>query len=104
EAASAAVAPESTDSLIEPGHVLAVAGKPLNVENIRRLTLEHEALVRQMPWLDQLKRALAVLGFLATVVGLCGYYVLYREPRLSGDWRRLATLLAYAAATVAVVP
>jgi len=99
-AAAAAVSDQFRD--YELGHTLAHAGQPLAAEQIKLLTLEHDAFVAQTSPQHWIGRSLAVLGLIAGLFALCGYYLRYRDRHILRSWRRYSALLILTVATVAI--
>jgi putative nucleotidyltransferase with HDIG domain len=87
----------------EPRQVLAPAGEPLDATTLPILVLEHQAYVHHLGWTQYAERSLAVFGLLATVFGLCGYYLSLHERRIATDLFRLVMVLASALAAVLLV-
>jgi putative nucleotidyltransferase with HDIG domain len=87
----------------EPRQVLAPAGVPLDSDSLRILHLEQQAYVANLSWTQRIERSLAVMGLLATLIGLCGYYLYYHERRLVTDWFRLVILLGSVLGSVLLV-
>jgi len=84
----------------EAGQPLAHAGQSLTPEQIVVLRAEHEAAVAERSWAQMLFRGASVLAIVLALFGLCGLYFHYRRPRLAGDLKHLALLLAMVTATV----
>ncbi|HEX3870955.1 MAG TPA: HDIG domain-containing protein, partial [Pirellulales bacterium] len=87
----------------EPRQVLAPAGQVLDAISLRLLWLEHQAYIQHLGWTQYFERSVAVFGLLATLFGLCGYYLYYHERKIVTDLFRLVTLLVAALAAVLLV-
>jgi len=84
----------------EPGQTLAAAGEPLSEDQIRRMQLEHEAAVAEMPAVQKILRAAAVTGVILALFGVCAVYLYRRERRLIVSLQRMITMLVFIVCTV----
>jgi putative nucleotidyltransferase with HDIG domain len=84
----------------EPGDLLAAVNNPLQPEDVRILRYEHEAWLAHMTTAQRAARATASLGLVLALFGLCGFYVVYREPRVLRSRNRFASLLLLVVLTV----
>ncbi len=100
EAAISKVEPETF--VYAPGDVLAEGGKRLTAKELELLSREHKALVSGTSADQIVSRCLADLGMFVALYVLCGVYIFYRERKLLGNVRQLATLLALAVVTVSL--
>jgi len=104
EAAVAAVEP--VEVRYEPGRAsqepLAEAGVPLDEEKIELLRLERRAWLAQRSLLQEIARATAVVLLIFILFVLCGVHMRVRRRGPLESTRRLAALLGWAVATVAV--
>ena len=87
------------------GTVLVEARKeeslhPIDEASLDLLHLEHEALLRQRTFSQQVGRSLAVGGMWIALYTLVGFYLFYRERRLIDDLRHFAMLLTLVLLTV----
>ena len=99
-AAEVDAAPEM--NAFQPGRsTIAEGGTPLSVSNLRLLLEEHRAVLKERGWLERLGHSLASLAIYAGFFALCGLSIHHARPGLLDDTRRLAALIAAAAATVA---
>jgi putative nucleotidyltransferase with HDIG domain len=99
-AAEVDAAPEM--NAFQPGRsTIAEGGTPLSVSNLRLLLEEHRAVLKERGWLERLGHSLASLTIYAGLFALCGLSIHHARPGLLDDTRRLAALIAAAAATVA---
>lgn len=88
---------------IPPGTVLAVAGEPIGENQLKQLTLEHEATLAGRTWMQNAARSAAVLGMYAALYTLCGFYIMARDPRIVAQLPRFLILLGAVLATTALV-
>jgi putative nucleotidyltransferase with HDIG domain len=86
-----------------PGSVLARANDPINKSSLDLLDLEYQAELDQRSLSAKLGRTLAVIGMYVALYTLCGFYVHYRDPRISQELGRLATMLSLVVVTVALM-
>jgi len=86
-----------------PGSILANGGKPLTKPSLDLLDLEYKAELSQRSFSAKLGRTLAVFGMYIALYTLCGFYVHYRDPRISHELARLATMLSLVVITVALM-
>ena len=84
------------------GSVLAPAGTPLDATSMELLHLEHKSLLDQRTVWDKIHRSLATFGMYFALFTMCGFYVVYRVPRLIASLARFATMLSLVALTVAI--
>jgi putative nucleotidyltransferase with HDIG domain len=87
----------------ESGMLLAAAGKPIQPETLSLLRSEHEQYVASLGLPRRAERSAAVFGLILSLYVLCGYYMYFREPKLLGDLRLFATLLASVVFVIAAV-
>src|SRR5207344_1910012 len=99
--AAAAVKPQTKN--FPPGSVLAHGGEPIAEPSLALLTLEHNTLLASRPFSARVAHSLAVLGMYMALYTLCGFYIYYREPRISNELSRLATLLVLVVLTVSLM-
>jgi cyclic-di-AMP phosphodiesterase PgpH len=81
----------------EAGEVLAPAGRPLTIEDVRLLRLEHDAQRAgrdtNQRLSDQLHRSAAFFVFVGALFTMCGFYLTARDRQILASPMRLATLL-----------
>ncbi|MBX3413814.1 MAG: HDIG domain-containing protein [Pirellulales bacterium] len=81
----------------EAGEVLAPAGRPLTVEDVRLLKQEHEAQrsgrASNQRLSDRLHRSAAFFIFLAALFAMCGFYLTARDRQILTTPMRLGTVL-----------
>lgn len=99
EGAMSDVAPQFTT--IEAGAGLAAKGKPLDTETLQLLRTEYDAYLAELPMAPQVERSVAVLGMIAALFVLCGYYIYIRDAQLLADIKQFVILLLLAVAAVA---
>lgn len=78
------------------------ANTPLSDSDIAFLALEYNAFLEQLSTGSAIWRSISYFGMFVAIYSLCGVYLLYREPCILKQWKRLATLLALFAIVVAV--
>jgi len=84
----------------ESGSVLAVAGQPLDEDQVRLLRREHEAAVAQLSVGQKLSRVAAVVGAILALLAVCAVYVQRRQRRLVVSLKQLLTMLVLAVLSV----
>jgi cyclic-di-AMP phosphodiesterase PgpH len=84
------------------GKVIAKGGDPLDDGEIFLLRKEHEAYLANLTIFQRIGYSLATFGMYGALYVLCGFYIVYRKPRLISDLRRFGTLLFVIVATVAL--
>lgn len=93
----AAVGSGQRGAVREAGEVLAPAGRPLTVEDVRLLRLEHDAqrLGREgkQRLSDRLHRSVAFFVFVGALCAMCGFYLTARDRQILVSPLRLATVL-----------
>jgi hypothetical protein len=89
------------NKLIDVGKdVLAEAGKPLEAESVKLLRLEYDSQIQQRTLGQRIRRSLAILGMVAALSTLCGFYICFRDPAILDELRRFVTLLGLIIVTV----
>ena len=91
---------EDQTKIYPPGSVLAHGGEALAQPSLDLLDLEYKTELGQRSFSAKLGRTLAVIGMYIALYTLCGFYVHYRDPRISQELWRLATMLTLAVITV----
>jgi hypothetical protein len=86
-----------------PGSVLTHGGEQITEASLALLTLEHNTLLASRPVSARMAHSLAVLGMYLALYTLCGFYIYYREPRISNELSRLATLLVLVVLTACLM-
>lgn len=84
------------DVLVEQGHVIGE-------EQLILLRMEHEAAIRALSLGERIQRALGILGLVAALFVLTGYYVYYHEPKIAFELRHIATVCGIVILCLAVV-
>ncbi len=106
EMAAAVAAVEPIEIHYEPGRgtvqPLAEGGKALNAEQLELLRLERRAWLAQRSLRQQIARAAAAVLLIFSLFVLCGVHMRVRRRGPLESIRRLAALLGWAVATVAV--
>ena len=82
------------------GDVLAGAGVPIDADVLDLLSREHDEFVLQQEAGPRITRTLAMLGLLAAMFALGGFYLHRHHRELLADASRIAALLALSTATV----
>ena len=107
----AVVAVKPRTKIFPPGSILAYATKPddptsramLGDREIELIQLEYQAEQAQQSWSSKVARSLATFGMYVALYVLCGFYIYHREPRITSELSRLATLLALVVVTVTLM-
>jgi putative nucleotidyltransferase with HDIG domain len=76
------------------GDLLAPGGAPISADSLALLRLEHESASAQPSLSDRFIRSVAVLGMFTALFTLCGFYMVFREPRLIANLPRFSLMLA----------
>lgn len=84
----------------EVGQTLAKAREPLTDEDVDVLWREYRTRLEGRSTARKISRSAATFGVIFALYALCGYYIARREPQLLSTVRRLASVLALAAATI----
>jgi putative nucleotidyltransferase with HDIG domain len=107
----AVAAVKEVTTVYRPGDVLVRARKPdaplgrvpISDEVMTLIRQEYDAETELLSFGDKLSRSLAVLGMYVALYVLCGFYIYHREPRITRELGRLATLLAILVASVVLM-
>lgn len=86
-----------------PGSVLARGGEALSKPSLDLLDLEYNEELKHRSFSAKLGRTLAVIGMYVALYTLCGFYVHYRDPRISQELWRLSTMLSLVVVTVTLM-
>jgi putative nucleotidyltransferase with HDIG domain len=79
------------------------AASPISEDEMLLLRGEYATESEARTWRANLGRSLAVLGMYIALSILCGFFIYHREPKITGELGRLATLLATVVLTVTFV-
>ena len=90
------------EKVYELGDRLATGGQPLSKEDLDRLQREYRSQVDALQLSDKVRRSLADLGMYIALYILCGVYIFFHDYELLTGFYRLATLLGWTVATVAL--
>ncbi len=82
------------------GDRLAIAGKPLHLQDVKSLEAEHKTMGSNLRWSERVRYSIAHFGMYVAMYVLCGSYLYFHELRLLTDTRRLATMLGLVVSTV----
>jgi len=82
------------------GQLLAKAGVPLSLDDVRILRLEYDARIATLSATQQVTRALAALFLTLAIFALIGFYIVYRHPKMLRSRNRFAAILLMVVATV----
>ncbi len=107
--AVAAVKPRT--KVFPPGSILAHATKVddpttrtvLGDREIELIDLEYKAELARQSLTSKVARSIATFGMYVALYVLCGFYIYHREPRITSELSRLATLLALVVVTVTLM-
>lgn len=107
----AVAAVKTRTKVYPPGSILARASKlddptsrnSLGDAEMQLINLEYQAELAQQSWSSKAARSLATFGMYVALYVLCGFYIYHREPRITSDLSRLATLLALVVVTVTLM-
>jgi putative nucleotidyltransferase with HDIG domain len=83
---------EDIYEVFRKGKPLVDQGQEIDDEQLQLLLAEHDVANAQRTMPQRLRRAGAVLVLSAAMFALIGYYIHRHEPRISGDFRRIATI------------
>ncbi len=107
----AVAAVKTRTKVFPPGSILAHATKPddpttravLGDREVELINLEYKAELAQQSYSSKLARSLATFGMYVALYVLCGFYIYHREPRITSELSRLATLLSLVVVTVTLM-
>jgi putative nucleotidyltransferase with HDIG domain len=86
----------------QQGSLLAAASKPVGPEALGLLEREHREFLRLQTPGQRLARALAMLGLLAALFALAGFYIHLNHRELLGELGHVATLVCFSVVTVVI--
>ena len=85
------------------GDVLVEQGQAIGEEQLILLRMEHEAAQSALSLGERAGRAVGILGLVAALFLLTGYYVFWHEPRIAGDLRHITTVCGLVVLCLVVV-
>ena len=85
------------------GDVLVEQGQAIGEEQLILLRMEHEAAQCALSLGERAGRAVGILGLVAALFLLTGYYVFWHEPRIAGDLRHITTVCGLVVLCLVVV-
>ena len=108
---NAAAAVQQLTIVFPPGSILAEARKhgepadeaPLDAQEMELIRLEYQAELAQRTFGEKFARSLAVFGMYLALYVLCGFYAIYRAPRIVEELSQLAIVLALVVVTVSLM-
>ncbi|MGO9601731.1 MAG: HD family phosphohydrolase [Isosphaeraceae bacterium] len=85
------------------GDVLVEQGQSIGEEQLILLRMEHEQARKSLSLMERVRRGLGILGLVAALFLLTGYYVYWHEPKIAADLRHVATSCGLIVLSLAVV-
>jgi putative nucleotidyltransferase with HDIG domain len=85
------------------GDVLVEQGQSIGEEQLILLRMEHEEARKSLSLIERVRRGLGILGLVAALFFLSGYYVYWHEPKIAGELRHVATSCGLIVLSLAVV-